>query len=421
MTEPNLSLLNRLQSSWLTASHLQEDFQHVLPALKVWRKKRLQALLSMLGIAAGIIGLVNLLALGEGAKREMDAAMGAYGAGTLIIQNASEETESISQLNSAQMQRFKQLMGDDLLNASMSWNTQVNLYAENTEVPQVSLVATDRNYADFHNLSAQAGRFLTDIDLAYKSQTCVLGAALGKTLFPRQQVVGQKVRIDNEWCTVVGWLKPLADTLSKLDVLSLSQLDQSIFIPVTWHQTHSLAVDLDQILLQFDSEQSMISSMSVAQRVTRVDHPEAALEFIVPVQLIRQKQELQRTFGFFLLAVTVIIIAVGGIGVMNIMMVNIASRKQEIGLRRALGASDRDILAQFMTESMVICFAGGIAGVLMGFVFSNLIDWLTGWPSEFSLYFALVGFAASVLLGVLFGSYPARKAALLSPVEALYD
>ncbi|HLS97751.1 MAG: ABC transporter permease [Porticoccaceae bacterium] len=392
----------------------------LVAALQLWRKRRLQALLSTLGIAAGVAGLVLAAALGEGARREMEAALGGLGAGTLVVRHRSDAGGE--PLTTVHQRRIVRLLGRELEGLAPLTASTLPVRGADARLDAVRVLATDRHYAALVPLPLRAGRFLADRDVAAGERVCVLGWELGRRLFPRGQVVGEPLSIAGEWFRVVGWLQPGALRLPGLGTLGLGGADQSLYVPLG-ALGYPGDGELDELLVRLHRGEALQPAMAAVRRVLAAGPggKGVAAELIVPVEVLRQKHRLQRLFRSALLGVAGLMLAVGGIGIMNVMMVSVSARRAEIGLRRAVGATRRHILVQFLTESLVIAVAGGLAGIALGWGLALAVDLASPWTLAFSPGAALLGFAVSALAGVLFGTYPALRAAALSPVAALND
>lgn len=394
--------------------------RYLAPALRLWNRRRLQALLSTLGITAGVSGLILVAAIGEGASRELRASLGALGAGTLMVRNNAAQSGD----NALTLQRVRAIerLGGPALQQLLplrkgSWDVVAN----QTRVSAVRVTGATRGYRDLLQRDLHGGRFLADHDVRWGSRVCVLGWEAGKTLFPRGQVIGQQVRIGQHWFKVVGWLGDSTQRLPQLESLDLEELGQTIFVPYSASLFGDRGQALDELVLRFGDEASMMAGLAMVKRALALAAREPALEYIIPIELLRHKQRVQQLFQYFLLGIAAVLLLVGGVGMMNIMLFNVISRRPEIGLRRAIGATRRDIIAQFVTESMVIALAGGAIGILLGLVGALLLDVYSDWQLAFSGNAALLGFCASLLIGALFGSYPALQAASVSPVQSLRD
>jgi len=392
--------------------------RYILPAIKLWRMNSAQALLSMLGVIAGVSGLVIVVALGDGASRELELALGSLGAGSVIVRSTAESSDQ-SILHGGHTPRIHKLLGQSLIRSAELRNRQLSVSSSARQIEAARVLSTDRNYQLIYKLSLYAGRFISEHDLRNHQRVCVLSWEVARLLFPNGQVLGQQLQIGGDLFKVVGWLAPSARNIPQLDALNVADLDQVVYIPLEHNGVTLDKTPLDEIVLQFNSENNMSTALNVLERVIAPQADVKTIEFIVPIQLLRQKQQLQQLFQYVLLGIAALMLTVGGVGIMNIMMVNVISRRPEIGLRLAIGATRRDIIAQFVTESLVIAVTGGCAGVAFGFLVSALIDWSTTWPIAYNFAAALIGFAVSVTVGVVFGSYPALQAALVSPVQSL--
>lgn len=387
-------------------------------ALQLWQRRRTQAALSTLGITVGITGLILVIAIGEGARRELQAAVGALGAGTVIVRNTAEPgTAPI--LTTEKAQRILRLTQRRQAHVVPVRRAQSTIASQSTTLESAGLVGTSRNYASLHGITLHGGRFLTAADDRNRQRVCVLSWEAAKALFPRGQVLGQKLRIANEWYTVVGWLANRSTTLPQIEALSLTSSPHTLYLPLNAPAFAIQQHALDELLVRFKDESQLMQALPVIERVFERLQPEPAVEYIVPIALLRHKQRVQQLFQYLLLGVAGIMLLVGGVGIMNIMLFNVIARRAEIGLRRAIGATRTDIAWQFATESMVITALGGLAGIVLGWLCTFIIGATTTWQLAFSGNAALLGAVASLVIGGIFGSYPALQAAAVSPVHSL--
>ncbi|MEM1112303.1 MAG: ABC transporter permease [Pseudomonadota bacterium] len=389
------------------------DPQVLAWAFKLWDTRRTQALLSMLGVVAGVCGLVIVIAVGAGAERELQRALGSLGAGSVIVRAPQG-----SHLSPRDVDVSMELLGSVIDIYSGALRRGPVIAAGDTEVAQVGLIGTDARYMELYSLRLHGGRFIAPHDLQARTPACVVGWELGRELFPRGQVIGKDLRYGNRRCHVVGWLARNSLPLPQLD--GVADADRLLYLPVTTLAGRVTDYPLDEVTLRFEDESVLGAGLPVLQRIIEYRIGEGA-ELLVPVELLRQKQRLQQMLQYLLMGIAFVLLLVGGTGIMNTMMLNVISRRPEIGLRRALGATRADIIAQFVAESLVVALAGGLAGVLLGFLLSFLIDSFSEWNLVYHNAAALVGFAVSVLIGVVFGSYPALQAAAVSPVKSLNE
>lgn len=403
-------------------------FRYLRSALQLWKVRRVQAILSSLGIVVGVSGLVLVIALGEGASMELETALGTLGSGSVIVKRQHEAGAGTNEpattshlLGHDRVAATRRLLADYLEDSTVLKLLQSNAVSSESRLDAAKVIGTDRHYQSIYKLQLHAGRFLAELDTRQKQRVCVLGWDAARSLFPRGQVIGQQLRLGKNWYLVVGWLKPVSYQLPKLEALQLAEMDRVIYVSATTLSGNTTDLNYDQLVYKFRTEQQMTSALESLKHILTFGGQSTGLDYIVPIELLRQKQKLQQIFQYVLMGIAALMLIVGGVGIMNMMMVNVISRKPEIGLRRAIGATRKDIITQFVTESSVIALVGGFSGILIGLVFSVLIDLLTTLPMAFSGVAAAIGFCSSVAIGIIFGSYPALQAASVSPVQALNE
>lgn len=381
-------------------------------ALQVWRHHRAQALLSVLGVVAGVSGLVTVVAIGEGARREFNAAIGLLGGGTLVVRSSNSGIES------ERIMAVRRLLGDDLDQIVPVASGQSAMQSGQARVEDVRIVQTGRDYQRARRLRVFDGRFISWYDQDQQTRVCVLGWELGRALFPRGGAVGQQVRVGEEIFTVVGWLAPSNAPELNYGTGDLPDLDQVAYVPLSTSGS-AVTPGLDELILRFDDEADMIRASGAVQRILEYDTVGAAFEYVVPIEMLRQKYRLQTVVGLLLMGTTVVMLVVGGVGIMNTMLMTVLRRRPEIGLRLAVGARRRDIIQQFVTESALVAALGGVAGLMLGALLARLIGWQLGWPVAVGWLAGVCGMLAAVALGILAGAYPAMQAATVEPIRTL--
>ncbi|MGI9342046.1 MAG: ABC transporter permease [Gammaproteobacteria bacterium] len=393
-------------------------WRYVISAARMWRHHRLQALLSILGVIAGVGGLVTVMAVGQGARQELERAISLLGAGTMVVKSIVDN-ETDSRITMDRVQAVQRIFGSELKSLVPISTFQRNMLAGDRNLDDVKVIGTDRDYEQAYQLRLHRGRFITWFDIERTERVCVLGWALARELFPRGQPVGQQVRIGRHWYTVVGWLQADAQSGADLADFDLPDIDRAAYVPISAITNEASRIPLDELVLSFAAEADMIRASGAVQRILEFDADGAAFEYTMPIELLRQKLRMQRIIQYLLGGVTVIMLAVGGIGIMNIMLVNVIRRRPEIGLRRAVGATPRDILAQFVTESTLVAVAGGVAGVLIGALAAWGISAMFDWPVVVGAGTLGAGLLVSAVVGICFGSYPAMQAASVTPIKTL--
>jgi putative ABC transport system permease protein len=393
-------------------------WRYVVSAARMWRHHRLQALLSVLGVVAGVSGLVTVMAVGQGAQMELERAISLLGAGTMVVKSIVDD-ERDSRITMERVRAVHRILGKELRSLVPISTFQRNLLAGDRHVDGVKVIGTDRDYENAFQLRLHRGRFITWFDIERTERVCVLGWTLARELFPQGRPIGQQVRISRHWYTVVGWLQPKVQTDVEISDFELPDIDRAAYVPITTIAADRSQIPLDELVLNFAAEADMIRASGAVQRILEFDADGAAFEYTMPIELLRQKLRMQRVMQYLLGGITVVMLLVGGIGIMNVMLVNVIRRRPEIGLRRAVGATRRDILTQFVTESTLVAVAGGIAGVLVGTLAAFGIAALLDWPIAVGAGTLGLGLLVSAIVGICFGSYPAMQAASVTPIKTL--
>jgi putative ABC transport system permease protein len=396
----------------------------VLTALQSIRLNWLRALLTLLGIVIGVGSVIVMTALGRGAQNEVAKSVSAMGDNLIIVSSASRnfggvnmgagssnpldaEDYNFLRNNLRSMQYISPVVRapGQLVGGIGNWFTTSQGVGE--------------QFADIRSWPIASGVFFSEREVMTRAPVAVLGHTVAQQLFPDRDPIGEKVRIGKVPCTIVGVLEAKGSSAFGGDQ------DDVVFVPWTTAQARMTGNrDIMQILVSAVDEASMGAlqeEIGNLLRTLRRLPPEAPDDFQMRSQteIMNMRTEMTRTFTTLLASVAAISLLVGGIGIMNMMLVAVTERTREIGLRIALGARPRDIRAQFLTESVVICTIGGMLGTAIGLGISAGIAKLMGFPTavDTNMMLVAVGFAAFV--GVFFGLYPAVRASKLDPIEAL--
>ncbi len=393
-------------------------------------KHRLRSLLSVIGIICGVSAVFAILSIGEGAKREVLDGIRRLGLENIIVRriemarNGSTARDWSNGLQLADVSLLKEMSADIAEVASLR-DLRATVFGSNQEVtPQV--VACSSTYLPLLGLAPLRGRFILDRDVERKNLICVLGDKLARRLGP-QGKVGSRVRIDDQLFLVVGIVRGSAPTgPKKSGTVMVREINEMLFIPLGSHMylhretAPGLDHDLDEIIVKVRGQDKVEEVLPLIRRTLDLRHQGVRdYQLIVPRQLMIQAGKTQRVFNLVLGAIGGISLVVGGIGIMNVLLATVSERTREIGIRRAVGASRGDIIAQFLAEAILLTTTGGIVGIGVGFFCSWLIARFAGWAVAVTAYGIILPLLTSIIVGICFGIYPALKAADMDPVQAL--
>ena len=404
--------------------------------LQAWgnlRAQKTRTLLTALGIVFGVGSVIGMLAIGSGAREESLRFIELLGVRNILIDSRpalSQEELQQRRLSSPGLsdRDVRVLRANienlDMLSARRNLHPARVLPKPSRDVPE--LLGVEPSYAAIHALQLASGVFFNSADNAASAPVCVLGESAKISLLGFGPAVGSFVKVNDTWLRVMGVLSGQIASGAQNTGGKMQDVNNVIYIPLNtfqyrfWDQSSFMKDDLDGIDLRLKSG---ADSISVAQIVTAVlnstHHGVADFTVTIPAALLAQQQRTQTIFTYVMVAIAAISLLVGGIGIMNIVLATVMERTREIGVRRASGARRLDILRQFLTESVLISVAGGVLGIAFGFFLAWLIARTAGWKTIVTTASVVIAFAVSVGVGVVFGIYPAMKAARISPIEAL--
>ncbi len=402
-------------------------WETVRSGLAAIRAHRLRSSLTVLGIVIGISSVILTVGLGQGAQQEVEDQIDALGSNLLIVSPGSS-TDSAGQrggFGSASTLTFADATAiadpsvvPDAAAVAPTTSSSVSLVNGGTNWT-TSLVGTTTAWLDVRSRDLSAGRFFTADEAAAGSPVTVIGADTASELFGRRSPVGQQVTVNGTRLTVIGVLSASGASSS-----GTSEDDQAV-VPVgtASRLTGSTADTVSTIYVEAASEETLAAAYQEVQALlaNRHDVTTASADFSIATQesLVETANETNRTFTVLLGGVAGISLLVGGIGVMNIMLVSVTERIREIGLRKALGAAPRVIRRQFLVEASLLGLTGGVVGVLVGVVGAQMLPRLIDQTVAISALATVAALATSLALGVGFGVYPAGRAARLTPIDAL--
>lgn len=438
-------------------------------ALKSLMLHKLRSGLTMLGIVFGVFSVIAMLAIGEGASAQAQQQVLELGATNIIIISVKPPIESSNDpTNNSWVLRyglkradFKQLtaaLPDDMLAQAVQMRELGSEEARFLHRTINSrLVGCTTEYVDMNHLELSAGRFITDRDQEEKANVVVIADEVAQQLFKLETPIGHAIQIRSRKYRIVGVTKSRTASAAIGGSLSGQDYNKDIYIPLETFRVRiaprdqtfkrqagtfsAEEVQLSQITLKLRDEKDVLAVAEFVNETLERNHSRRDFAVIVPLELLRQAEQIRNIFNIVLGSIAAISLVVGGIGIMNIMLATVTERTREIGIRRALGAKRRDIIQQFLTETIVLAGTGGVIGILLGLSTPHLfgfIQWFvenfvvdgpvanseigkifSGMKPQIAYWSLPVAFGISVGIGIIFGLYPARAAAKLDPIEAL--
>ena len=299
---------------------------------------------------------------------------------------------------------------------------------------QTDVIATAPWYLNVQNYRMVRGRFLSSADMEFGTPVGVVGTRLARIHFAGYDPIGKTLNIDRDAYTVVGIIGDIAQgEMTPQNELWLEGENQNVYIPLRtymqkrgdlftqWSEGGGTfeKIELHELILTIDKQENVARAVDAVRRVLKKNHEKEDYSIVVPLELIRQARETRRLFNIVLGSIAAISLIVGGIGIMNIMLATVSERTREIGIRRALGARRQDIVMQFLMETLILSLSGGVIGLIFGALIPIMITATTEVKTVLTFPAFAVAFLVLVTVSVVFGIYPARRAALMDPIEAL--
>ncbi len=403
---------------------------------------KLRSMLTVLGLIFGVASVIVMLAVAEGASRQAQEQIAALGVNNIIVRTAKPVSTN-SDINFQSFEENYGLTYSDLRRIQESLTTVVGV-TPLREFPQEArygpatisgrLVGVYPSYFATHRIDVARRRLLEPIDLEQRANVCVIGEAVAKRLFPGSSPIGKSIQVGNEhFFRVVGVQAYKTPSSGVGSSLSAQDLNADVVIPLTTDRSRvgdviekreqgsfsRQRLELSQITIEVSDRYQVKSTAAAVRGILAKFHPQEDFAITIPLDLLEQAQATQRIFNFVLGATAAISLLVGGIGIMNIMLATVSERTREIGIRRALGAKQSDIVMQFLVETASLSLFGTALGVIVGLAAPRAVSYLSGMQTVVTFSSVLIAAGVSLTVGILFGIYPARQAARLDPIEAL--
>ncbi len=443
-------------------AYIQRYGHDVGSGLEAIFTNKLKSLLTALGIIFGVAAVISMLAIGNGAQQEILDQIKMVGVNNIIItplETSIDENQDESSAESAQISTKKFSKGLTLLDAQaigeilptvskvspvIDFNYSAIL---NGKSKPVVLEGITNAYFELFEINLSSGKLFTTEQTQSGFPVCIIGDNIRNVFFNQEDPIGKNIKCGQVWLQVIGVVERRDFTASASDEMGISSTDNKIFIPAKTllmrfknralvradeveeqmlsrnqekAQTKENLNQLDKIIIQVKETEQLSSTAEVVRRMMLRRHNDLYdFEVTIPELLLKQQQRTKKIFNIVLGVIAGISLIVGGIGIMNIMLASVMERIREIGVRQAIGASQKDIIIQFLSESTIISVSGGIIGIILGVALSKIITAVFDIGTIISVFSILISFGVSVLVGITFGYIPAKRAAEQDPVNSL--
>lgn len=398
--------------------------ESVAIALNALVANKLRSILTMLGIIIGVGAVIAMISIGMGVQDKVETSIASLGSNLIMVTPGAASASGARQAAGSNITLTlkdsqaiaREVAGISLVAPSVSSSYQVIAGNQNWTT---RIQGTTPEYQTVRNTAVQSGSFITSQDVDTRNRVAVIGPTVAENLFGSTNAIGQSIRINNAPFKVIGILESKGEGGGGMDQ------DDTIIVPLTTAQERLMGISyLHMISIQAEGTDIIDQVQENLSAVLRSRHKitgDKVDDFQIRnmVSVMNTAAETTQTITLLLGNIAAISLLVGGIGIMNIMLVSVTERTREIGIRKALGAKYQDILLQFLIEAVVIGVVGGSIGIILGIGASYLVSHFAGWQTVISSFAIIAAFGFSVGVGLFFGIYPARKAALLDPIDAL--
>jgi len=403
---------------------------------------KLRSLLTILGIVFGVASVIAMLAIGEGASYEAREKIKELGSQNIIVRSVKPPETRITQEATTFVSVYGLLENDyKMIKTIPSVELIIPTWEMKEEIRYLEksikgrIVCTYPEYKDVMNIGIEMGRFLTQIDVKLIQPYVVIGYSIRKSLFPTEDPIGKTITIRNYSFKVIGVAKEKG-VITGTTGFAAEDVNFDVYIPFTTGRSYFGEFEIGskegpimrwernwvkyhRFIIRVNDTDKILTTSAIIENILKTNHRKEDYEILVPLQLLLQAEHTKRIFNIVLGSIAAISLVVGGIGIMNIMLATVTERTREIGIRRAVGAKRKDIISQFLLETVILSSTGGFIGILLGILIPKLVTKFAGMTTVITWWSIVLSFTISVGVGITFGIYPARKAAYLDPIQAL--
>lgn len=436
-------------------------------AVRVILANKVRTLLTSLGIIFGVAAVITMLAIGNGAEKEILAQLELVGVNNIVITPIPDEVENENEEDEESggeitAKRFSK--GLDILDVN---SIKKNVPSVKTVSPEiildtyvikkgrqspVKLIGVSADFFATSNIDIESGKNFSFAQSENSLPVCIIGKKIEKKLFTGESAIGKQIKVKDVWLQVIGVIEEKFISENAQENLGIRDLNQDVYIPIKTflvrYKDRKIISDkplpegnvvifggqegpkkkiprgnyhqIDKLTIQVHNSSELNATADVLNRMLKRRHNDMLdFEISIPIQLLKQQQKTKQIFNIVLSIIAGISLLIGGIGIMNIMLASVLERTKEIGIIRAIGATQEDVILQFLTESVLVSIGGGIIGIVLGILASYILEITTGIETILSLSSILLSFFVATLIGLIFGIAPAKSAANKSPIEAI--
>ncbi len=405
--------------------------EYVRMGLEGLTDHKLRSFLTMLGIILGVASVIAMLAIGEGAKRAALEKFKLLGVDNIIVRDKALTDQELDEVRA----KFSQGLSLDDADAVRKIVPTVRNIAPQAEkildaryedkIVRATVVGVTPILLQILNYELSDGMFLTDDHNNKEMRVCILGADVARSFFPTENPLGRMVKLEDQWFEVLGVMGSRSLYTETVGELAARNLNQDIYIPLSsflrrFSKENPLASQIDQLTVKVNDSAQLVETAAVIRRILDRRHYRTNdYDLVIPYELLKQEEKERRIYNLVLGSIAAISLLVGGIGIMNIMLATVLERTREIGIRRALGARRKDIMILFLLEAVGLGLTGGLIGVFLGVALAHIVSGIGNFNAVVSVIHVFLAFFVAAIVGIVSGTFPAKRAADVNPIEAL--
>ncbi len=441
---------------------------NISEAIRVISTNKIRTFLTALGIIFGVAAVISMLAIGNGAEKEILSQLELVGVNNIVVTSIADEEdngETEDDEESKETKRFSK--GLDILDvmsiqknvpsvSKVSPEILMDTYVTSNGLQSsVKLIGVSPEFFNVSNINIANGKNFSEYQVNNAMPVCIIGKKIEKKLFTGESGVGKKIKVKDVWLQVIGVIEEKFVSDKAQENLGIRNLNTDVYIPIktffTRYRDRKIIIDkepeaidgvivfsggnnsgpkkriprgnyhqIDKLTIQVDNSEKLNATANLVSRMLKRRHNGVVdFEVSIPIQLLKQQQKTKQIFNIVLSIIAGISLLIGGIGIMNIMLASVLERTKEIGIIRAIGATQEDVILQFLSESVLISIGGGIIGIFLGIISAYIIELATGIETILSFSSILLSFFVATAIGLIFGIAPAKSASKKSPIEAI--